>query len=204
MNRITEARWLRQWLGLWLFVALAACGTEPAPVAPTVRHGDLHGFVYPPNSIRTVTATSSAGDVSSVAPDPTTGDFTFFKLVLGVYTLHAVAAPGFVTPAYGYFAYVETGGRNQAGGIYARSTATGSVSGQVDPVGAVTLVTATGSSGAAAVTPEARLGVFILDNLVPGPYTLTFTPASGYAPPPARPISVMGGTTTSVGVIQVR
>jgi hypothetical protein len=44
----------------------------------------------------------------------------------------------------------------------------------------------------------------VLDNLVPGPYTLTFAPAAGYAPVAALTLTVTGGATTSAGVIQVR
>ncbi|UOQ69243.1 hypothetical protein [Hymenobacter volaticus] len=75
----------------------------------------------------------------------------------------------------------------------------------MSPVQALLAVTATDSTGhAVSVVPETNQGGFFFETLGPGRHTLTFTPASGYTSPPARVVSVIGGVTTSVGVIAVR
>lgn len=205
MTRTTKTHW-SGWLGLGLLLALGACETGPVPAAPAVTTGELRGSAFPPGAIRTVTATSSAGVVQAAAPSATSGEFRLPGLAPGRYALAAEPAPGFVTAGFAYgTADVAPGQVTEAGVVSARSTATGAISGQVAPVGSVTRVTATGSNGPLAdVIPDARMGVFVLENLVPGPYTLAFAPAAGYGPIAPRTLAVTGGATTSAGVIQVR
>jgi hypothetical protein len=80
---------------------------------------------------------------------------------------------------------------------------TGTVSGQITPANAVTTVTATSSATpatTATATPNAN-GAYTLVNLAPGTYTLSFTPASGFAAPATQSVTVTaGGTATATPV----
>lgn len=79
---------------------------------------------------------------------------------------------------------------------------TGSLSGTISPAGAVSRVTATNAGGLAFLaTPNATTGAFSIDKLAPGVYTLSFTPASGYAAPADRSITIAAGQQAAAGTV---
>lgn len=81
---------------------------------------------------------------------------------------------------------------------------TGKLEGTISPAGAVSTVTATNSGGLTFLaTPNATSGVFSLSDLVPGAYSLSFTPTSGYAAPTTRTANVTAGQTTAAGTVVV-
>ena len=81
---------------------------------------------------------------------------------------------------------------------------TGGLAGTVNPADALTSITATDGGGLTFVArPAAGTGAFALADLKPGTYTLSFAPASGYAAPAARNITVVAGQTASAGTVSV-
>ncbi|MBD2717267.1 hypothetical protein KBK19_19665 [Microvirga sp. STR05] len=80
---------------------------------------------------------------------------------------------------------------------------TGTINGQITPANAVTTVTATSSATpvtTATATPTAS-GAYSFPNLVPGTYTLSYAPATGFAAPATQSVTVTaGGTATATPV----
>jgi hypothetical protein len=75
-------------------------------------------------------------------------------------------------------------------------TQTAVLSGQVAPAGSVTTVTATDPSGKAYTATVTSAGAYAFAAMPLGNYTLTFTPATGYATPaPVTAQLTAGGTT---------
>lgn len=82
---------------------------------------------------------------------------------------------------------------------------TGSIEGVISPAGAVTTVTATTAGGLTfPAAPNASTGAFVIAALVPGPYSLSFTPASRYAAPAARTVAVLAGQVAAAGTVAVQ
>lgn len=70
------------------------------------------------------------------------------------------------------------------------------LSGQVTPAGAIATVTATDASGTATTATPTSTGSYSFAAMKVGSYTLTYTPAAGYAAPaPASVVLAAGGTT---------
>lgn len=67
---------------------------------------------------------------------------------------------------------------------------TGTVNGHITPANAVTVVTATSSPSPATTASPTASGAYTLVNLAPGSYTLSFTPATGYAAAATAPQTV--------------
>ena len=81
---------------------------------------------------------------------------------------------------------------------------TGGLAGTVSPADALTGVTATDGGGLTFVArPAAGTGAFALADLKPGTYALSFAPASGYAAPAPRNITVVAGQTAAAGTVVV-
>lgn len=80
---------------------------------------------------------------------------------------------------------------------------TGTVNGQITPANAVTTVTATSTATpvtTATATPNST-GAYSFTGLAAGTYTLSFTPATGFAAPATQSVTVTaGGTTTATAV----
>ncbi|MDO7851985.1 carboxypeptidase-like regulatory domain-containing protein [Hymenobacter convexus] len=82
---------------------------------------------------------------------------------------------------------------------------TGTVNGQITPANAVTTVTATSSATpatTATATPNAS-GAYTFSNLAAGTYTLSFTPATGYATPATQTVTVTAGGTATASAVTV-
>ena len=81
---------------------------------------------------------------------------------------------------------------------------TGGIEGTVSPANALSQVTATNAGGLAFLAaPAAGTGAFALTNLAPGRYSLSFTPAAGYAAPAPRALDVVAGQTATAGTVVV-
>ncbi|HYE78220.1 MAG TPA: carboxypeptidase-like regulatory domain-containing protein [bacterium] len=79
---------------------------------------------------------------------------------------------------------------------------TGSLTGTISPPGSITTVTATSASGETFhATPDPTTGVFTIPNLPVGTYTVSFTPASGFAAPPSQTITINARATASMGSV---
>jgi len=82
---------------------------------------------------------------------------------------------------------------------------TGTVTGQLTSANSVTTVTATSNATpatTASATPTAS-GAYTFPNLVPGTYTLSFTPATGFTTPATQPVAVTAGSTTTATPVTV-
>lgn len=80
---------------------------------------------------------------------------------------------------------------------------TGTITGTVNPAGAITQVTAKDAGGLTFMaTPDAKTGVFTTAALAAGQYTLSFTMATGYFPVADKTITVTAGQTASAGTVQ--
>ncbi len=76
----------------------------------------------------------------------------------------------------------------------------GSIKAMVSPPNSATNMRATQGSVTKEVTPDAA-GVFQINDLVPGSYSVTFTPATGFQAPPARNVTVTSDNVTDLGTI---
>ena len=82
---------------------------------------------------------------------------------------------------------------------------TGTVNGQISPANAVTTVTATSGgtpATTATATPNAG-GVYAFAALAPGTYTLSYTPAAGFATPAPQTVTVAAGETVTAAPVTV-
>ncbi|GAA3972283.1 carboxypeptidase-like regulatory domain-containing protein [Hymenobacter antarcticus] len=82
---------------------------------------------------------------------------------------------------------------------------TGMVNGQISPANAVTTVTATSGgtpATTATATPNAS-GVYAFAALAPGTYTLSYTPAAGFATPAPQTVTVAAGETVTAAPVTV-
>ena len=85
------------------------------------------------------------------------------------------------------------------------SPTTGTVTGQLTPATAVITVTATSTTTpatTATATPTAS-GAYTFSTLAPGSYTLSFTPAMGYAAPATQTVAVTAGATVTATPVTV-
>lgn len=80
---------------------------------------------------------------------------------------------------------------------------TGSLAGTVSPANGLTKVTATDGGGLTFVATPGTNGAFTIADLKPGEYTLSFTPASGYAQPGNRSITIVAGQQAAAGTVEV-
>ena len=83
--------------GLMLAFFVSSCA-ENDVIAPTPTTGVIEGQLDPVGAASTITLTAANGQVSSVAPDVTTGKFMFRDLAAGVYSLGAVPVTGYNIP----------------------------------------------------------------------------------------------------------
>ena len=75
--------------------------------------------------------------------------------------------------------------------------ATATLSGQITPTGSVTTVTATNAAGQTTTATPTSTGAYSFPGLAVGAYTLTFTPATGYATPAPQPVTLTASGTTA-------
>ncbi|QNP54247.1 carboxypeptidase regulatory-like domain-containing protein (plasmid) [Hymenobacter qilianensis] len=68
--------------------------------------------------------------------------------------------------------------------------------GQIQPAGAITLITATNAGGGSITATPTSDGSYSFPDLPLGPYTLSFTPATGYVAPPNQAITLVAGGTS--------
>jgi hypothetical protein len=71
------------------------------------------------------------------------------------------------------------------------------LSGQITPAGAVSEVTATNAAGQTATATPTSTGTYSFPNLAVGAYTLSFTPAPGYATPAPQQVTLAASGTTA-------
>lgn len=175
---------------------LVAGGTTvpTVTVAPMVTTATLSGQVNPAGSVITVTATNASG-VTVTATPSATGIYAFTNLPFGTYTLTFTPTTGYTAPASGS-ATLVAGGTTVPTVTLAAVVTTATLSGQANPAGSVTTVTATNANGVTVTATPSATGAYAFANLPFGAYTLTFTPAVGYAAPaPTSVVLVTGGTT---------
>ena len=79
----------------------------------------------------------------------------------------------------------------------------GAIAGQITPANAVTTVTATDAGNKATTATPSASGEYTINNLTPGDYTLSFTPATGFTAPASQSISVAAGATTTASPVTV-
>ena len=203
MSLFLRSRFL--FLALALPLSFLSCSKkEDAAPAPTT--GTVEGTVSPAGALTTVTATNAGGLTFLAAPNATTGAFSLPNLAPGTYQLSFAPAATFAAPAARSVTVVA--GQTASAGTVVVSPApptTGTLTGTISPAGAVTLVRVTnGSTGAVlTVVPSAGTGAFSVANLLPGTYTLDFTPAGGYDAPASRTIAVTAGAAAAVGTVLV-
>lgn len=77
------------------------------------------------------------------------------------------------------------------------------LSGQVSPAGALTAVTATDASGQTYTATLTSTGAYSFAALKVGTYTLTYTPAAGYAAPAPATVALVAGGTTAPAITVV-
>lgn len=79
---------------------------------------------------------------------------------------------------------------------------TGAIAGKVLPVGAVSNVTASDGGGRSySAAPSDSSGAFLLNNVAPGTYTVSFTPTGGFVAPANRTATVAAGNVANVGTV---
>ncbi|MBD2769658.1 hypothetical protein IC235_17345 [Hymenobacter sp. BT664] len=168
---------------------------DPQAQPPATVTATLSGQVSPAGSIATVTATDANGKAITATPNRN-GTYSFPGLPLGSYTLTFTPAAGYIAPTPASAALVAGGTVVPTTTVVAAPT-TATLSGQVDPVGSVTTVTATPSSGRPTTTTPGSTGAYSLPNLPFGEYTISFTAAPGYQAITTvfRVTLVVGGTT---------
>lgn len=174
-----------------------SCGDKKNdPVAqPQAQTATLSGQVSPVGSITTVTATDASGKTATATPG-STGAYSFPGLALGTYALTFAPATGYIAPAAASVTLVA-GGSTAPTTTAAAVPTTATLSGQVDPAGSVTVVTATDASGKAVTATPGGTSAYSFPNLPFGTYKVTFTTAGGYQPITTAPsvTLVAGGTT---------
>ncbi|MGY3088203.1 hypothetical protein ACVWYF_001236 [Hymenobacter sp. UYAg731] len=178
-------------------MTLVAGGTT-APtttVAATPTTATLSGQISPAGAVTTVTATNASGTTVTATPG-STGSYTFPNLPFGVYTLTFAPASGYTAPAAATVTLVA-GGTTAPTTTVAAAPTTATLTGQVNPAGAVTTVTATSASGVAVTAIPGSTGAYSFPNLPFGTYTITFATAGGYQPITTTPSVTLaaGGTT---------
>ena len=79
---------------------------------------------------------------------------------------------------------------------------TGTLNGQITPAASVTTITATDAANKATTATPTATGAYTFGGLAAGTYTLSFTPATGYAAPANQTgvVITAGGTTTATPV----
>ena len=81
---------------------------------------------------------------------------------------------------------------------------TGTLNGQITPAAGVTTVTATDAANKTTTTTPNASGAYSFSALAAGTYTVSFTPAAGYAAPANQNVTITaGGTTTANPVTPV-
>ena len=175
---------------------LVAGGTTvpTVTVAPMVTTATLSGQVNPAGSVITVTATNASG-VTVTATPSATGIYAFTNLPFGTYTLTFTPTTGYTAPASGS-ATLVAGGTTVPTVTLAAVVTTATLSGQANPAGSVTTVTATNANGVTVTATPSATGAYAFANLPFGAYTLTFTPAIGYAAPATTSVALVTGGTT--------
>jgi hypothetical protein len=77
---------------------------------------------------------------------------------------------------------------------------TGSIKATVSPAGSASNMRVTQGSTTFEITPDGA-GVFQANNLTPGDFSVTFTPAMGFQAPAARNVTVTSGNTSDLGTV---
>lgn len=80
---------------------------------------------------------------------------------------------------------------------------TGSIEGMIDPPEAITAVYAINPVDTVATTFSDSTGHFLLGNITPGIYTISFEPGTGFNPVVRYPVTVTVSQVTDLGVIDV-
>ncbi len=187
-----------------------ACSKKEDPAAPTPAPGTISGQVTPATSVVTVTATGPGGSTATATPDAA-GTFQLAGLVAGSYVLRFAPAATYLAPAP-VTAVVTAGATTQVPAV-AVQQASGSLSGTIAPVGAVTLVTAVNAVSQANTTAVPNsAGSFTFPNLAPGRYYVgfnatylnglnTFAFLAYYPPNTLANVVVVTGQTTVLPVV---
>lgn len=177
-----------------------SCGdkkSDPAVLPPAPTTATLSGQVSPAGSIATVTATDASGKATTVTPNGSTGAYSFPGLTLGTYTLTFAPAAGYTAPTAASVILVA-GGTTAPTTTVAPAPTTATLSGQINPAGAVASVRATNdASGTAYTTTPTSTGAYSFPNLPFGRYTVLFIAAAGFNATIATTSAtvVAGGTT---------
>ena len=180
-------------------LAATSCGDKKAdPVAqpPAPATATLSGQVSPAGSIATVTATDASGKATTATPT-STGTYSFPGLTVGTYTLAYTPATGYTAPATAAVTLVA-GGTTAPAITVAPVPTTATLSGQINPAGAVASVRATNdASGTVYTATPSSTGAYSFPNLPFGRYTVLFIAASGFNATIATASAtvVAGGTT---------
>jgi hypothetical protein len=159
-----------------------SCGDKKTdPVAqPQASTATLSGQVTPAGSILSVTATDASGKASVATPNSSTGAYSFSSLALGTYTLVFAPASDYVAPATASITLVA-GGTTVPTVTVAPVPTTATLSGQINPAGAVASVRATNdASGTVYTVTPTSTGAYSFPNLPFGRYTVLFIAAAGY------------------------
>ncbi|MFD2718980.1 hypothetical protein ACFST9_09655 [Hymenobacter monticola] len=179
-----------------------SCGdkkNDPVVQPPAPATATLSGQVSPAGSITTVTVSNASGPVATATPT-STGAYSFPGLTLGAYTLAYTPAPGYTAPATAAVT-LAAGGTAVPTTTVALAPTTATLSGQINPAGAVASVRATNdASGTVYTVTPSSTGAYAFPNLPFGRYTVQLVAASGFN----QTISafsatvVAGGTTVPV------
>ena len=174
------------------FPLLVSCGDKKADPQAQTQTATLSGQIQPAGSVTAVTATDGSGRTAP-ATLSSTGAYSFAGLSLGNYSLSFTPAAGFVAPA-AVSVSLSSGGTTVPPVTVLMQTAT--LSGQIQPAGAVATVTATAGNGRTYTATPTAAGTYAFPDLPLGTYTLSFVPVAGYAAPAPLTATLLGGGST--------
>jgi hypothetical protein len=187
-------------VGLWLSTAILITACKDDDPAPQTQTGALVGQATPATALTVVTATAASGQQYTASLDAATGAFAFVTLPVGTYTVTFTPAAGYRAPA------------SQTATVTVNHTTTlpavtvlpdYSITGQVQPAGSVTLVTATAANGQTYTIVPGANGTYAFTALSPGSYIVSYAVASGYLPASTQTAIVTANATTPVPGIVV-
>ena len=174
-------------------------------VALPPTQGTIAGQVSPAGVTTTVMAVQGGSTVAQAGVDAN-GNFLLGGLPAGTYSVQFQPDGGYLSQTVDGVA-VTAGATTQLGVIQLQPPAppaTGAVAGQVVPFGVPTTVTAMQGGVVMGQTAVDFDGMFTIDALLPGTYTLQFHPEYDFPDSMLEGVVVSSGTTTNVGLVSLQ
>lgn len=182
-----------------LVLGAASCSKKEEPTPPAPTTGTIEGTVSPANALTGVTATNTGGLTFPTVP-AASGAFTIANLSPGTYTLTFDARTGFLTPAT-RSVVVVAGQSAAAGTVLVTPQPVGSITGTINPAGAVTRVEATAANGTQTSAVPNPAGAFTVSSTL-GTATVHFVMAAGFLQLADQAVTLtVGAPTVALGTI---